>query len=176
MDQTPAPQTQMSSGSLDEVRYRARVRQLESEQNLFMGLMAGLGAALAGALIWALITYATGYQIGWMAVGVGFVVGYAVRLLGKGVTPVYGVVAAALAILGCVAGNVLTTCLAIAQQESMALSEVLLRLNPLAIPQLLAITFQPIDLLFYGLALYAAFQYGFERPSPEPPAQGASPA
>ena len=53
--------------------------QLKHEQSLPMGLMAGAGAALLGAIGWAVITALTKFQIGFMAVGVGFLVGTAVR-------------------------------------------------------------------------------------------------
>ncbi len=165
MDQQNTTPPQMSSGSLDEVRYRAKVRQLESEQNLLVGVLAGGIAATIGAVAWAMITVATSYQIGWMAVGVGFLVGYAVQVLGKGITPLYGVVAAVLAVVGCLAGNVLTACMLYSRQEAIPLSDVLLDLDPAVITELVLATWQPMDFLFYGLAIYMAYQYGFARPS-----------
>lgn len=164
----------LSSGSLEEVRYRARLRQLESEQNLFAAVLAGGIAAVIGAITWAMITLATSYRIGWLAVGVGFLVGYAVRLIGKGITPLYGVVAAVLALLGCLGGNVLTTCIILSREEALPLSEVLLNLDASAITDVLLATWQPIDLLFYGLAVYMAYQYGYDRPSVDGPGQGPS--
>lgn len=166
----------MSSGSLDEVRYRARLRQLESEQNLLAGALAGGIAATIGAVAWAMITVVTSYQIGWMAVGVGFLVGYAVRMLGKGVTPVYGIVAAVLAVLGCLSGNVLTTCLLLSREEELPLSAILLKLDPSIIRELLLATWQPIDLLFYALTVYVAYQYAFQRPSLDGSGQKPSPS
>lgn len=166
----------ISSGGLEEVRHRARVRQLEGEQNLPMGIAAGAIAAAAGATVWALLTVATSYQIGWMAVGVGFLVGYAVRLLGKGLTPLYGVIGSGLALLGCLAGNVLTICIVISRQESIPLGDLLVQLNPQVVIQLLADTFQPMDVLFYGLATYAAYHYSFSRPAPDTPEPGPAPS
>lgn len=174
MDQENTTPPRMSSGSLDEVRYRAKLRQRETEQNLLVGALAGGIAAMIGAVAWAMITVATSYQIGWMAVGVGFLVGYAVRMLGKGIVPLYGVVAAALALVGCLAGNVLTTCILYSREQSLPLSEVLLKLDPAVVSELLLATWQPIDLLFYGLAIYMAYQYGFDRPTMDDPAQSPS--
>lgn len=164
----------MSSGSLDEVRYRARLRQLESEQNLLAGALAGGIAATIGAVAWAMITVATSYQIGWMAVGIGFLVGYAVRMLGKGITPLYGMVAAVLALLGCLAGNVLTACMLLSREQALPLGDVLLELDPAVITKLLLATWQPMDLLFYGLAIYMAYQYAFDRPSVDGDGQNPS--
>lgn len=165
MDQQNMTPPQMSSGTLDEVRSRARLRQLESEQNLLAGALAGAIAAAIGAIAWAMITVATSYQIGWMAVGVGFLVGYAVRMLGKGLTPLYGMVAAVLAVAGCLAGNVLTTCMLLSREEALPLGDVLLKLDAAIIAELLLATWQPSDLLFYGLAVYVAYQYAFDRPT-----------
>ena len=68
-------------------------------------VLAGLIAAGLGAYLWAVITIATGYQIGFMAIGVGVLVGSAVRGFGKGIEPVFGVIGTTLALLGCAAGS-----------------------------------------------------------------------
>src|SRR5882672_10328355 len=78
-------------------------RPVEVTENLPMGFMAGLIAAAVGAGLWALVTILTGYQIGWMAVGVGFLVGWAVRAGGKGTHTVFGMMGAMLALGGCAA-------------------------------------------------------------------------
>ena len=62
-----------------------------------LAIIGGLIAALVGAAIWAAITVETGYQIGYMAVGVGFLVGFAVRIFGKGTTQAFGIIGAVLA-------------------------------------------------------------------------------
>lgn len=41
---------------------------------------------LVSALLWAAITVATGHQIGYMALTAGFIVGFAVRFAGRGMT------------------------------------------------------------------------------------------
>ena len=53
------------------------------EKKLLLGGLAGLAAAIIGAIIWAVVTVTAKYQIGWMAVGVGVLVGFALRI-GKG--------------------------------------------------------------------------------------------
>jgi hypothetical protein len=138
------------------------------KQNLPMGVAAGVGAAIIGAVIWALITVATNYQIGWMAVGVGFLVGYAIRFFGRGVDQIFGIAGAIIALLGCLTGNLLTDVIIIAQQEGMQVMTVLSRLNPGIIVNLLTETFQPMDLLFYGIAVYEAYKFSF-LPAEEAP-------
>lgn len=43
-------------------------------------VIAGTIGGLVGAAIWAGISYATNYEIGWIAWGIGFVVGFCVRV------------------------------------------------------------------------------------------------
>ena len=87
------------------------------ESNLTLAILGGVVAALIGAAIWAVITVKTGYQVGFMAIGVGLLVGFTVRHLGKGATPAFGAVGALLSLAGCVAGNVLAIAGFIAQEE-----------------------------------------------------------
>lgn len=128
-------------------------------QNLPMALLVGLAAAAVGAGLWALVTVLTGYQIGWMAIGVGFLVGLAVRLAGKGTTSTFQVLGAALALGGCLAGNVLTICIVAAGKLEISLTQMAFRLTPDFVLDTMSATFSPFDLLFYGLAVYAGYKY-----------------
>jgi len=60
-------------------------------------------------------------------------------------------------------GNLLSVCAIIAQQEGLPLSVVLTQLNPAAIPELLALTFHPMDLLFCGIAVYEGYRLSFRQ-------------
>ncbi len=140
-----------------------KLQEARDNQNLTIGVLGGIAAAAVGAVIWALITALTQYQIGWMAVGVGLLVGYAVRLLGKGVDPVFGVAGAVIALAGCLAGNLLAVVIAVSRQESVAVLTLLSRLTPEITMDIMKETFQPIDLLFYGLAVYEAYRFSFTR-------------
>lgn len=144
-------------------------------QNLALGLAAGAGAAVIGAVIWALITITTNYQIGWMAVGVGFLVGYAIRYFGKGIDLVFGVSGAVIALLGCISGNFLTVVIIIAGQEQVGVMTVLSQLSPGIIGDLMKETFQPMDLLFYGIAVYEAYKLSFAPSTGDAPAAASQP-
>ena len=112
------------------------------------------------------ITAATKYQIGWMAIGVGFLTGYGVRVLGHGVDRVFGYVGAALALAGCVAGNIFATMLMVSAQEHIPLATIAARMTPDLAWTMLADTFSPIDLLFYGFARYFGYRYSFQPITP----------
>ena len=110
-----------------------------------MGVVAGVVSALIGAAVWAGITVATEYQIGWMAVAVGFLVGYAVRILGKGLSKNFGYVGAVCALLGCVLGNLLSICGFISIQESVPFLQIVVNLltQSAVIFEILKATFAP---------------------------------
>lgn len=166
---TPAPPQQAPAPAPkpDRMRMQMLERQLRDNQNFGMALLGGAGAAIIGALIWAGITAATHLQIGWMAVGVGFLVGFSIRKFGRGIDMLYGVLGACLSLLGCIVGNILTACIDIAMVENIPFSEVISGLSIELIVAILVFTFSPIDLLFYGLALYFGYKYSFHQLSPD---------
>jgi hypothetical protein len=131
----------------------------EDNENFGMGLFFGLIAAIGGACTWAFITALTNYQIGWMAIGVGFVTGWAVRVGGKGTSQNFGIAGACLALFGCLLGNLLSSCFFISQQYATGYFDVLFSLDSATIGDIFAKTFMPIDLLFYGLAIYTGYKY-----------------
>jgi hypothetical protein len=118
-------------------------------------------AAAVGAVAWAAITYFTNYQIGWMAVGVGFLVGYATRM-GRGTTFEFRLVASVLALLGCVAGNYLTLIFTLAKDIGSPLQ--VFAQVPLS-EQIddMVHSFQAMDLLFYGIAVYEGWLFAVPK-------------
>lgn len=157
METQPPP----STPSVDAQAYA----RLLADQNLLLGIVSGLVAAVIGAAIWAVVTVATKYQIGWMAVGIGFLVGFAVRAMGKGVTPIFGVAAALLSLVGCLLGNLFSACGFLAASESISTTTAITSAlgNPDMALDLLKATFSPMDLLFYGIAAYEGFKFSFQR-------------
>lgn len=166
--QTMPPQTEQPTPTeIDALKLQRFRQNIKENQNLSLGLFAGLIAAALGALMWALVTDLTHYQIGWMAVGVGFLVGYFVRRFGQGIDPVFGVMGAVLALAGCMVGNVLSACMLLAHQESLGVLDVLVNLNFTACIELVRVTFHPLDLLFYGIAVYEGYKFSFRQISPQ---------
>ncbi len=152
---------------IDEIKMQNFLQELKDNSNLFLALLGGLGAAGVGAGIWGLISATTGLQIGWMAVGIGFLVGLAVRAFGKGIDRVYGLIGGGLALLGCLAGNLLTVCILVAKEEAIPLFDLLGRVNVGIALELMQVSFSPMDLLFYGLAVYEGYRLSFRKISPE---------
>ncbi|HLQ12892.1 MAG TPA: hypothetical protein VK130_06555 [Steroidobacteraceae bacterium] len=128
--------------------------------NLTLAVVAGLAAAIVGAVIWAVITVTTKYQIGFMAIGVGFLVGWTVRAAGKGSEMSYSLVGGALALIGCLLGNLLSACGFLATDQSVPLMAIVGRAltSPSLSIELLQASFSPMDLLFYAIAVYEGFK------------------
>lgn len=137
--------------------------RLRSQQNLIGGILAGMFASMIGAIVWAVITVTTEHQIGFMAIGVGFLAGYAIQIAGKGIDRIFGVIGAVLALLGCAIGNLLGICWLLAKHNDISFFTVLSVLEYEAVINLMSKWFSPIDLLFYGIAGYEGYKFAFRR-------------
>lgn len=147
------------------------IEQIDYDSNYILGVIGGGVAMLVGAALWGAITYFTQYQIGYMAIGVGFLVGLAVRFFGKGHSMIFGLTSAVLALIGCVLGNLLFYVGAIAREENTSFIEVLFFLitNPFSVIELFTLAFDVRDLLFYGIAAYVGFRVALDKPQAQPP-------
>jgi hypothetical protein len=163
MENQSSSQPQSAASILDEGKLYQYRERLRLEQNLPLALLGGVAAAVVGAVLWAIISVATNYQIGYMAVALGFIVGYTVRFAGKGLDQVFGILGAALALGGCLLGNLLTMVGFIANDEGLGYVQVLLGIDYSLVPSAMMATFSPIDLLFYGLATYEGYRFSFRQ-------------
>lgn len=152
---------------LENLQIQQAMEQLQGEESFVTAFLAGSAAALLGAILWAVITATTDFQIGFMAVGVGFMVGLAIRHFGKGVSTKFGVLGAGLSLVGCLLGNLLAIATVISEQEGMPVTEVLSNLDFKLAVELMTLTFHPMDILFYGLALYYGYKLSFRKLTPE---------
>lgn len=156
----PTPQPEDYSVVVDK-------EQLLAEQNLPKAVLFGALASIAGAVAWGLISVATGYQIGYMAIGVGFLVGMAMRQ-GKGVTMIFGIIGAALSLLSCVMGDFFSIIGLIAKEYDVSYMETLTRIDFKDIVSLLTDNLASMTIVFYGIALYEGYKLSFrEQKEPE---------
>jgi hypothetical protein len=138
---------------------QSTIEQIDDQPNLLMGLIGGVIAMLVGAIVWGAVTYFTEYQIGWMAIGVGFLVGVAIKFFGRGKSMIFGISGALLALIGCVLGNLMFYSGIIAREEGVSFLNIffLLLLSPAAAIEVFSIAFDFMDILFYALAAYVGF-------------------
>ncbi|HEY7544468.1 MAG TPA: hypothetical protein VID27_06285 [Blastocatellia bacterium] len=139
------------------------IRQRRDNQNLGLAALGGLIGASIGAAVWAGVTVVTNFQIGWMAVGVGFLTGLIVRKMGQGIDPIYGIIGATFSLLGCLGGNLLAICIVAAKEVGLPVMDVVSSLTPALIVDVFKESFSPIDLLFYGIALYEGYRFSINR-------------
>ena len=137
----------------------------QREQNLLRGILGGLLGGILGAVLWAAISYFTNYQIGWVAVGVGFLVGFGINRLGHGVDLKFAIAGAIIAFISVVVGNFLVAIGLLARYWDVSYLEALRIFNYAMTFELLVATFTPMDILFYALAIVAGFR--FSRPAPQ---------
>lgn len=132
--------------------------KIYKEQSLISGLIYGLMASIVGAVAWAFLTVYTGFQFGLMAMAVGALVGYSIRLFGRGFQNIYGIMGASLALFGCLLGNLLSIVGFVSNQESVDFFQILFGLNMSIIVEVLKETFDFMDLVFYGIAVYEGYK------------------
>ena len=128
-------------------------------KRLPLAILSGLGACLIGAIIWSIITVLTGYQIGYMSIGVGFLVGFAVKLIGRGNHIAFGIVGGVFALLGCILGNYFSLISFTATDLHLGFFETLTMFSPEIIVKSMIEAFAPMDILFYLIAIYQGFKF-----------------
>lgn len=134
--------------------------QLLAEENLPKAILLGVLACIIGAIAWALISISTGYQIGYMAIGIGFLVGFAMRQ-GKGIRPLFGIIGAALALLSCVMGDFFSIVGMVAKEYEVSFMDVLLDADYTAVMEVVAENLASMTIVFYGIAVYEGYKLSF---------------
>jgi len=81
--------------------------------------------------------------------------------LGNGVDKIFGVTGAILALLGCLLGNVLSLVGFFAKEEQISYFSALSRIDYTVLPEVMVAAFDPMDLVFYGIALYEGYRFSF---------------
>lgn len=158
---------------INEHMVQERIENIKKKQNVGLGIIGGSIGGLIGAVLWAAITYFSGYQIGWLAVGVGFLVGFGVRKLGKGIDKEFGVVGGIIALISVVLGNFLASIGFLATAFEIGYIGMLFGFNYAMTFELLKETFSVIDLLFYGIAIYEGYRFSFRKITKEQLLEGA---
>ena len=133
------------------------------EKKLLLGGFAGLAAAIIGAIIWAVVTVTTKYQIGFMALGVGALVGFALRIGNGG--RVFGVLGAFLALFGCILGNYLSLIAFASTEQHVAFFTMLNSADVTKVISAMWEDFVSASILFYALAAYEGYKFSAIRPS-----------
>ncbi|MBN1756932.1 MAG: hypothetical protein JW863_01355 [Chitinispirillaceae bacterium] len=141
-------------------RFQELTRENQHESgSVVFAVTSGLLASLTSAVIWAVITLVADYQIGWMAIGVGFFVGFTVRYFGRGKTPLYSFIGSFFSLFGCVTGNLLCIVGFIAKEQGTGYLQFFYQMPFTSLLSIFPSTIEPMDFLFYLLAAYEGFRF-----------------
>jgi len=126
-------------------------------ENIVLALLAGLVAAALGAGIWMAVEVGLNMKIGIVAIGVGALVGFAIRFAGNGHSFIYGIIGAVFTLGGCLAGEILATLYAAssAQQPLLALAQTI------DYPQMVSTIFtkmDPMGYVIYGIGVFEGYK------------------
>ena len=134
-------------------------------QNLGVGILAGGMAVVLSAAICTAITLITEYQLGYLGIGVGLLVGAAVRFFGRGADRIFGIAAVVLSLTGGVLGNFLIASNLFSGYVDTAWLETIefLILSPKWLIRLLVNTFDITDIIFYVMAAFTSDGVAFDR-------------
>ncbi|MGB8652532.1 MAG: hypothetical protein WCD35_17930 [Mycobacteriales bacterium] len=145
------------------------------KSSMAAGVAAACVGALVGAALWAVLVSVSDYKIGYAAVGVGALAGLLAGRAG-GNAPNLPVVAAAIGLVGCVIGDLLTDAHAVSAAVhtlggSVSMFEVLRKMaeDPAGFGwDVYKEGFAPLDLVFYAFAAVAAFRLATRHGAPAP--------
>jgi hypothetical protein len=128
------------------------------DANFFLGIFAGLIAAIVGAAIWMGITVATGMHVGYVALGIGALVGFAIRFAGHGSSIIFGIFGALFTFLSCLGGEIL----AVLQRSTSAQTGLFDLIRTVDLVPLVSTIFahtDPIMYLIYGIGIYEGYKF-----------------
>jgi hypothetical protein len=159
-DMVSTPSRKVDDIVLREIEEKRKSSQAETSTGLVLGIGGGCLSATIAATIWAAIAYVTHYQFSLIAIGVGLIVGYTMKVLNKNGSFYSGIIAALLAAFGCFLGNYLAVSALISTRVSVPILVVAIKLitNPQALAEVAGILFGPKELLFYVIAMFASFK------------------
>ena len=135
--------------------------QLRSQQNFARAVPAGIVAALVGAAIWAITVYATNMKLGIIAIVIGALVGYAIRVTGNGIDQKFGLLGAACAALGWALGTFCSDIAFVANYVHRPFPEVFFNLGLERSMSLAFSAADAMDILFLGIAIYEGYKFSF---------------
>jgi len=148
---------------------------LLAEQDFAKGILAGIASAIFLAFVWLGFSIVTGITFGIVAIGVGYGVGYAIQIMGKGVETKFGILGAICSAMAVLLGDGLIITYYYLQEagnseEFFTFQEFLPELlNPLVTLEIMYLAlvsyfdfeFDPMyavmSLVFLGFAIYYAY-------------------
>jgi antitoxin component YwqK of YwqJK toxin-antitoxin module len=139
------------------------LKKLRRYQSFIYALIGGLLITATAAAGWAFVTAKTGYQGVYLALGVGLLVGIAVRFFGAGIKWIFGFLAALLALAGSLLGYYLSQNGFLEELQLASIMGIPDYLDQELMLNTMRDSFVPLDLLFYVLAALLAYFLAIRR-------------
>ncbi len=137
------------------------IASINQKANNSLGVLLGIGFGFVGATAWAIISKLTGYNIGFIAIFIGFLVGQGFVNAGRSTKPIMGVIAAIIALLSTLLGNLAFAFLQIADYHSMNVIDLVINFDYHYLLNLIIDMHTAFDIIFYTLAASAAYKRSF---------------
>ena len=142
---------------------KVALKKLRRYQSFLYALIGGLLITATAAAEWAFITAMTGYQGVYLALGVGVLVGIAVRFFGAGIKQIFGILAALLALTGSLLGYYLSQNGFLEELQLARIMGIPDYLDQELMLNTMRDSFVPLDLVFYSLAVLLAYFIAIRR-------------
>jgi len=142
----------------DPAKMELYMQGVRDRQNYFLALIAAAVAAVVGAAGWTIVTLLSNKQWVLLAIGIGYLVGYSVRLAGRGIDKPFGLIGAVFALLGVVAGKIGTMVVLLSQKMELPLGKVLSMVDARVFWDFFKLTFSVFDIIFYALAIVLGYK------------------
>ncbi len=149
---------------IDPAVYQHYVDLRRSKQHYQFALVGGTFGAALGVALWLGVSMTAHVEAEWIAIGVGLLAGGSVRLCGQGYDRVFGALGALLTAIGCFAGTLVAGCHFVAlQTEGATVFDAISTLTPTMTREIFMATFDPVDGVFYGIAVVLGFRISYRR-------------
>lgn len=142
---------------------KVALKKLRRYQSFPYALIGGLLFMTVSSVGWVFITVTTGYEGVYMALGVGLLVGIAIRYFGAGINRIFGILAALLTLVGSLLGYYLTLTDFLEEAQLTRIVTLPDYLSPDLMLNSIRENFVPFDLLFYGLSALLGYLLAIRR-------------
>ena len=130
---------------------------VEQHGNVILGLVAGVIAAIIGAVLWMGVQVGLNLQLGLVAIAIGAMVGFAIRVAGHGSHVLFGVMGAVLTLAGCLGGDILSQ-LYVASSPQQGMLALAGSTDYVQMIQTIFTHMDVISYVIYGIGVYEGYK------------------
>jgi len=131
-------------------------------QNFVLAVMAGVFAAIIGALIWMGVQVTMHLKIGFVAIAIGVLVGFAIRVAGNGRGVLFGVLGAVLTFAGCLGGEILAN-LYEASSAQQGMFDLAKSVDYVQMITVIFSKMDPIGYVIYGIGIFEGYKLSMRK-------------